>query len=719
MKVWLTTSEIAELQLPGLPATRKNVLAIAAREGWDERASLARPRLGRGGGMEYHFNILPASARMAYVARFAAEEIAEASAAETQGAPDVAAPTGQASLELDARLHVVGAFRQMLRASELTQSTALVYFVDLFNTGRIAMPDWVRAALPRISSRTLQRWLSTLRDGEVRRLAVDRGAGRRGSSVLENGEGGRVKAYALALHAQNPLYTGRHIHEALRGEFPHLEIPSQRAVERALKEWKAAHSVELLSLTNPDKFVSSTRIAGDYASRVSRLNELWQIDASPVDALCADGRHNIYVCIDVWSRRMLAFVTRTPRSEAVQMLMRAAIIAWGVPEIVKTDRGSDFVARATKRLFHALGIEVETSTAFSPWQKGVVERSIRTFQHDFARTLPGFVGHSVADRKVIEQRKRFAQRLGQDDAKAFAVSLTAAELQAEADTWTTMVYAHREHGGIGRATPFERAATYQGPIRSVDASALNILLMQAPGGDGIRTVGKQGVRIEGFHYLSPSVVVGARVFVRMDPADMGRAYLFDEAGSEFLGLATCPELAGEDRAALVAEVTAAQKAHILQRTAHLKREAKGIDARTVLDHRNRAALAKAGKLVALPRARVDHSTQALGAAADAATHMAPRAPQPHALRHEDKALAERIEQDLAEGMPSRPSPVRTLRAGPTPQQLYRRAQALIATLEAGGKIGTEDALWLGGFRESAAFRSLDKLYQDFGEAALR
>ncbi|MEP2707817.1 MAG: DNA-binding protein [Roseibium sp.] len=106
------------------------------------------------------------------------------------------------------------------------------------------------------------------------------------------------------------------------------------------------------------------------------------------------------------------------------LLIRKCLIDWGVPETIKTDNGSDFTARATVRLLDALGIEQELSSPYSPEQKGTVERVIGTFQRDCAATLPGFIGHSVADRKVIENRKAFSARLGTDDAKLFQVALT-------------------------------------------------------------------------------------------------------------------------------------------------------------------------------------------------------------------------------------------------------------------------------------------------------
>ncbi len=59
MKSWLTSAEIADLALPGLPTTKRNVNALAEREDWARFSALCRQRAGRGGGLEYHVNLLP------------------------------------------------------------------------------------------------------------------------------------------------------------------------------------------------------------------------------------------------------------------------------------------------------------------------------------------------------------------------------------------------------------------------------------------------------------------------------------------------------------------------------------------------------------------------------------------------------------------------------------------------------------------------------------
>lgn len=74
MKAWWTAQELALQTLPGLPTTKRKVNEVAAQQGWGERTNatgekLARPKAGRGGGVEYHYSVLPTPAVAALVAR--------------------------------------------------------------------------------------------------------------------------------------------------------------------------------------------------------------------------------------------------------------------------------------------------------------------------------------------------------------------------------------------------------------------------------------------------------------------------------------------------------------------------------------------------------------------------------------------------------------------------------------------------------------------------
>lgn len=61
-KEWFTSAELAQAALPGIPSTRQGLELFIARSG--VRSTMkARPKVGQGGGFEYHFSFLPATAQ--------------------------------------------------------------------------------------------------------------------------------------------------------------------------------------------------------------------------------------------------------------------------------------------------------------------------------------------------------------------------------------------------------------------------------------------------------------------------------------------------------------------------------------------------------------------------------------------------------------------------------------------------------------------------------
>lgn len=68
LRQWFTAAELEGLKLKGLPRSKREINKRARAERWDIAADdkghpLARRRNGRGGGLEYHCSLFPASAR--------------------------------------------------------------------------------------------------------------------------------------------------------------------------------------------------------------------------------------------------------------------------------------------------------------------------------------------------------------------------------------------------------------------------------------------------------------------------------------------------------------------------------------------------------------------------------------------------------------------------------------------------------------------------------
>ncbi len=712
MKEWFTLPEILGLRLSGLPRSRGGLYDLVQREGWDARQELCRRREGSGGGLEYHVAALPLMARLDFHRR---NLKVDAPPAPPPPALTDTMPAGKPLAERDARLALLraaDAFRRASSGGRLSIIASDQMFARLYTAGRAEVPAWVATAVPKLSARSLARWRSAAKFGETTKLAVDRGENRRGKGVLERANDGAVRTHMLALLVAQPMLSADHVRRLVRAEFGDtldvggkpVTLPPIRTFQHVLKGLKASHRVELTALKNPDQFRSHFAVAGSGSLRhIVRANQLWQIDASPADALCTDGRHSVYVAVDIATRRLMVLVTRTPRASAVGLLIRRAILAWGVPEAIKTDNGSDFVAVQTQRLFAALEIEAVTSHAFSPQEKGHVERAIRTLQHDLMPTLPGFVGHSVADRKGIEARKSFAQRLGESEHDTFGVELDGRGLQECCDGWVDHVYHHRPHQGLKSRTPFEAASISRELVRSVDERALDVLLAPAASHDGYRVATKQGIRIAHAFYMAPFLMPGERVFVRMNPDDLGRIYLFDAPDGRFLGHGVCAELAGIDPAEAVRAAKAEQKRIIDGRMREAKAEAKRIAKGPALaDLIRKDAQAHAPNLIAFPQRQIPHETPAIAAALDAA------APVP-GPKHSDETLA------MHARLTAEPDVVQPIRTAETPHMRWRMALDLEAAVERGEEISTHARQWLGGYQLGSEYRGFAMTFRDSPE----
>jgi transposase InsO family protein len=631
MKDRATAQEIAAAALPGIPKTEKGVLNMAAREGWTKF-----PRAGQGGGFEYAIASLPVQARVAWLER-SIPSTAERSAGPTL--PDAPAVEERLPAAEDRRFQAKAMLLGLLLSWRREKGIGKIASYQLMVEAWRAAPEllgiegWavevISACCPKgLCVETLRRWEVAHGRGDFRRVA-GRYGGRKGTGVIETAEGGRLRATIIEMTARNPHLTTRHIRTVLRREFGErveyrgrqVDMPSRHAIAAFLARFRAENRALWARMTDPDRFRSHFQPAfGAGGEGVDRLNQLWEIDASPADVLTTDGRHSIYAVIDVWSRRLMVLVTRTPSAAAAMALLRRAMLAWGVPEILRIDNGSDFISHAFQDALRGLAIEVDICPPYTPEAKGFVERAIGTMQRGLMPILPGFVGHSVADRKQIEARKSFAQRLGESDAEAFCVELTAAELQTAIDRWVVDDYERARHEGIG-TSPFERAASWRGALRRIENErALDILLSPATS-DGMRTVTRKGIRLENASFIAPELAlhINQQVFVRLDAADMGRIFVFSEDKTAFICTAQAPERLGISRAEAAAKAKALQRQYLAEQRDISRREAKRFTAAKVAESYLDQARADAGSNVAVfPLPIVAHSTPAMAAAAEAA-----------------------------------------------------------------------------------------------------
>lgn len=707
----VTTEEIAK----ALGITRQAVFVRAENDSWPFSVVKARGR-----PRAYPFSSLPRhiqdAIHAADIARIRGElKLPAAPATEVQGElPLEALPLGEKALgQIEAKLAIFEAYEALKATTGASDRRCREIFAALAReaaeasrAGRAtALPQWlsmldrsVFETVRHLSAATVRRIVDDGRAGRFGRYA--RKGGRRDTGVLDvalDPRGrvpgpGAVATIVLALISQQPHLSARAVRNQVIGNLGSelalptgelVPVPPLRTFQTFLAKMRKKHASALLAMTNPDGWRSKYEFAIGEQDTGDGLNDLWQIDASPVDLLLLDGRHSVYVLIDLWSRRSMVLVTKTPRAAAVIALLRRAILAWGVPNTVKTDNGSDFKARLVRGVLKSLKIEAPLSPAFTPTDKGHVERVIGTLQHDFAPRQPGYIGHSVADRAAIEARRSFADRIGdRDDREALCIELDQSELQRRLDRWCEDDYAHRPHEGLEGRTPARMEIEWTGAVRRVeDPRALDLLLWDLPSNDGLRTVTKKGLRIERAVYWGPGLVEGETVRVRMDPGDMGRAYVYSADDDAFVTIAEAPERLGLDRAKLAVAAKAEQRRRVAETKAAVRRARRTLEPlHEVAERLAREALPP---VVAFPKPTVAHETPALAAATDAIGATAPmRVAAPAAPREPARVIEiGRRAENAAE------------REQREKRERFERWQALGAQIAAGGAVSDGDRRW--------------------------
>ena len=396
--------------------------------------------------------------------------------------------------------------------------------------------------------------------------------------------------------------------------------PNYSAVVRFASAFKEKNAELIMAATNPDEWKNKYMVAfGSASEGIDRLNKRWEMDSTMADWMLVgdDGvvkRYNVSVIIDVFSRRALMLVSPTPRTETHKLLLRMALLQWGVPEEVVTDNGKDYISREFLVTLNSLGIKHTATNPFSPWEKPFVERMNQTMLHSVLEAHSSFIGHSVAERSAIEARASFAERLFKKEKATVDLAMPAQLLRDRLNQWLIGTYEQREHSEL-KMSPFQKALSYTGEIKRIeDERALDVLLA-APMGKGSYTITKKGLRIDGAQFLAMelSIMVGKTVDVRMTD-DLGQIVIYYEG--KFVCVARCPERTGISRQEIANKARHVQRQNVTQQRKAIK--GTKVNTNGLIDMVLRDNAEAAGKLATLPTKDRTYTTPMLDASSEAA-----------------------------------------------------------------------------------------------------
>ncbi len=375
-------------------------------------------------------------------------------------------------------------------------------------------------------------------------------------------------AARLLCRRDNPLRVTA-IHRNMKQRFGDA-MPSYDVLNNFLTGWKAKNRMVFEMAQDADKFKNENMAAfGSLSEQAKYPNHYWELDSTPADVITSDGKRWAVLCaIDVFSRRAVFLMDERSSSYSIARLLRKAILTMGIPEHVVIDNGKDYRSNHFQSICYNLSIKQVTVPPFSGDMKPHVERIFRTLSTQLFEEMPGYIGHSVAERQRIQSRRGFehkirSQQRWQEEAaresrKVFVdgfkiresnvgaevrMNIEPEKLEAWIDKWTVM-YENTVHRRI-RMTPFERWQSDTQPVKSIsDPRMLDLLL----GESFVRKVGKDGIRLDGAQYLHVELAnyIGDQVRL-MCPDNRGYVHVYT-MGFEPICIAEDPEYLGESRA---------------------------------------------------------------------------------------------------------------------------------------------------------------------------
>ena len=300
---------------------------------------------------------------------------------------------------------------------------------------------------------------------------------------------------------------------------------------------------------------------------VSTINEVVEIDGSPLDLICNAGdlcdligwqnvsaifkdkdefesyvkewqkRYTIIALIDTYSGVATFHISETENSLAIARAVAKYIVRYGKPKVIKGDNGKAFKSEYMREVLGALEIEYKAVRAYSGWLKPYVERNFRALQHSFSANLAGFIGHNISQRQAIEFfRSKKERRLKRGYKTNLTMLKNLNEVQELMDMYAEKFLNTRYLERLGTTC----VAAYSQKVD--DAVYMNALSISARlSKRELKHVHKKGVSVDNVWYYNLDMFAHERVFVNQNVNNINECFVWSE-NNEFIGVASTLDL---------------------------------------------------------------------------------------------------------------------------------------------------------------------------------
>lgn len=460
-----------------------------------------------------------------------------------------------------------------------------------------------------VTERQLDVWLRKYKEASaegsnVVEIFIDKRGAAAGAGVKSLDE--KMKEVSIAYFIKDSIINISEIHLNMKAKFGEL-MPSYDVLNRFYHEWKEKNPVFYEFAKSPDSAKNKYMPAvGNASEKAKYKNHYWELDSTPADIICEDGkRYSVMAALDVFTRRVVFHIAESSSSYSIAQLLRKAILKFGIPENVVIDNGKDYTSNHFMSICYNLKINPIIVPPFSGDKKPHIERMFGTLSRQLFMQVPGFIGANVSQRSQIQARQSFAQKINSIEkwrklnaartdiekrvikdawkikkenlGLRLEVLKTNEQLQELCDKWVSNMYEQEKHSSLG-ISPVAKWNRCPMNVKSIpDASMLNLLL----GESVVRKVGKKGVAFDGLNYWHDDLIdhLGKSVFVLV-PDDMG--YIFvHEMDMTFIAIAEDPAFTGQSRA--MAKRAANKWTALTRHLDKMLHEAKGLADITIED----------------------------------------------------------------------------------------------------------------------------------------
>ncbi|MFC3562680.1 Mu transposase C-terminal domain-containing protein [Pedobacter jamesrossensis] len=340
-----------------------------------------------------------------------------------------------------------------------------------------------------------------------------------------------LKELIQGMALQKPRLTISAIHRkiVLLAKRSSMKAPSYETVYSIVTKINPA----LLTLALEGSKVYQQKYELIYRRECNTPNEIWQCDHTELDIYIIDaaGREKkpwITTIIDDYSRAIMAIFISLDAPSALNtaFALRRAIWrkhepAWvvcGIPQILYTDHGSDFMSDHIKQVCTSLKIRMINSAVGRPQGRGKIERFFGALNECLLIDLPG---HSVKGKPLSKPK------------------LTLEHLESAVMDFILNNYHVTSHSTTG-IPPIDRWNNGFLPQMPESLEILDLLLLTI---HKPRKVQRDGIRFQGMRYIAPTLAgfVGEQITIRYDPRDLAEIKVYHE--EKFLCKGICQDLA--------------------------------------------------------------------------------------------------------------------------------------------------------------------------------